>query len=468
MKESLRTPPPRTPSQQLRPFPQDPEQWEAERTHALRTSRAVHFDASGTLPDDLVLVHERTRWGYLAWTVPGDGSLPQQPRRIGVLPPSPTRTERWAVRWLARRPAHRFGLPPTLPGSLKLSSIAVALVGLTVASFAVSQGIPAVFALPLAVLAPLLTDRLGHSLDVCAHRHVKIVEDESACRYLQRLAALHTHILEAAADSKTYELRRSAEIGHNQLWRAANLLARHSTQAVSDELIAREQLLLQLALQVNGIIAAASDRSDEADGADPDRGRPTPGAPLPKGYTLSGVPQPEHRHPVRDDVYLLFAHEPYYLDDTREINTTLVPAASLLHTGVLQPDGAQIHDRLTRGRRPGEVVPLAILTHELDGGAGWYKVGDWEIVTEDLVGLVRAGKCGALSFGLPEIPRALICTAPHSHVRSFDPLAEQSITYGETDRAAILAALSERTTEARAAHRLWPGDDLLPPLNQRG
>ncbi|MFE4756066.1 hypothetical protein ACFRIB_38545 [Streptomyces mirabilis] len=372
------------------------------------------------------------------------------------------------MRWLARRPAHRFDLAPTLPGSLKLSSIAVALVGLAIASLAVNWGIPAVFALPLTVLAPLLTDRLGHGLDACAHRHVKTVEDESACQYLQRLAALHTHILEAVADSETYELRRSAEIGHNQLWRAATLLARHSTQAVSDELIAREWLLLQLALQVDGITAAASARSDGAGGAGPDRGRPTPGAPLPKGYTLSGVPKPEHCHPVRDDVYLLFAHEPYYLDDTREINTTLVPAASLLHTGVLQPDGVQIHDRLTRGRRPGEVVPLATLTHELDGGAGWYKVGDWEIVTDDLVGLVRAGKCGALSFGLPEIPRALICTAPHSHVRSFDPLAEQSITYGETDRAAILAALSERTAEARAAHRLWPGDDLLPPLNQRG
>ncbi|MDN3028258.1 hypothetical protein [Streptomyces sp. S.PB5] len=49
------------------------------------------------------------------------------------------------------------------------------------------------------------------------------------------------------------------------------------------------------------------------------------------------------------DVYLLFAHEPYYPHaDTQEINTTVVCADSLLHPRVLQPDGARIHDRRTR------------------------------------------------------------------------------------------------------------------------
>jgi hypothetical protein len=110
-------------------------------------------------------------------------------------------------------------------------------------------------------------------------------------------------------------------------------------------------------------------------------------------------------------VYLLFAHEPYYLGSgAQEITTTTVPADTLLHPRVRQPDGAQIHDRLTQGRRPGEIVPLATLTHELNGGADWPTVGDWESVTADLLQLVRAWECDALSLDLPAIPRALICT----------------------------------------------------------
>lgn len=75
-------------------------------------------------------------------------------------------------------------------------------------------------------------------------------------------------------------------------------------------------------------------------------------------------------------LYLLFAHKPYYPGPgTREINTTLVTADTLLHPQVLQPDGARIHDLLTRGRQPGEIIPLATLTHELNGGADWAIVG---------------------------------------------------------------------------------------------
>ncbi|GHB72015.1 hypothetical protein GCM10010377_73220 [Streptomyces viridiviolaceus] len=69
-------------------------------------------------------------------------------------------------------------------------------------------------------------------------------------------------------------------------------------------------------------------------------------------------------------VYLLFAHEAYYPAPSQEINTSLVAAASLLHPRVRQPDGTRIHERLTRGRRPGEIVPLSTLTDELDGPPG--------------------------------------------------------------------------------------------------
>lgn len=123
-------------------------------------------------------------------------------------------------------------------------------------------------------------------------------------------------------------------------------------------------------------------------------------------------------------VYLLFAHEPYYLGDgAQEINATVVAAASLLHPEVHQPDGARIHERLTQQRTPGEIIPLATLTQELGGGAGWPYIGDWEKVTTDFVRLVRTAECDALSLGLSEIARALICTGPNNHIRTLDTAA---------------------------------------------
>ncbi|MFF2520003.1 hypothetical protein [Streptomyces sp. NPDC058086] len=113
--------------------------------------------------------------------------------------------------------------------------------------------------------------------------------------------------------------------------------------------------------------------------------------------------QPEPDHAVRTaDVYLLFAHEPYYPSlGTREINTTVVTADTLLHPQVQQPDGARIHDLLIRGRQPGEIIPLATPTHELNGSADRPTVGDFEPVTTDMVQLVQTQMCDALSLGLP-------------------------------------------------------------------
>ncbi|HET6856135.1 MAG TPA: hypothetical protein VFH94_03440 [Streptomyces sp.] len=164
-----------------------------------------------------------------------------------------------------------------------------------------------------------------------------------------------------------------------------------------------------------------------------------------------------------EDVYLLFAHEPYYPGPgTREVNTTVVAAASLRHPQVQQPDGIGIHHRLTRGRKPGEIVPLATLTHELGGGAdGWLTVGDWEKVTAGLVSLVRTGRCDALSLGLPDTARALICTGPHSDVRAFDAAADRAVTFGPKERAAVLAQVNMFLACLVAEQDLWPGDDLL-------
>ncbi|MGW5434028.1 hypothetical protein ACWET9_43910 [Streptomyces sp. NPDC004059] len=142
------------------------------------------------------------------------------------------------------------------------------------------------------------------------------------------------------------------------------------------------------------------------------------------------------------DVYPLFAHEPYYPGPgTQEINTTLVAADILFHPRVLQPVGTRIHDLLTQ---------LA--------------VGDWERVTVDVVQLVQTQMCDALSLGLPEVARALICTGPESQVRAF--AAGEFTVYGPDDRTKVLTEVGMFLTGLAAEQPLWPGDGLLPPLCQ--
>ncbi|MFE2687411.1 hypothetical protein [Streptomyces mirabilis] len=481
MTDTLRTPPP-TPAaaaQHRRPFTLDPGRWEAERSRALRTGHVR--DHTCTAECEPVLVYERTRWGWLAWTVPGDGTLPDHPHQIGVLTPTASRMQRLAMRWLTRHPARRLALAPAIPGSLRLSAAAVALISLLAGLFAMGHGVPVEAALPGMVLAPLLAEHLPRQLDARAREHVRSVEGDGACQYLQRLAALHTSLVQAAAGRDCYELRRAAEIGRHLLWDAAGLLQTQDTRSASADLIARERLMVQLADQAAQSLKRTHTEDGPAD-ADQHGWHERPLGPYPPGFEqtarpasrrtsgtspLKGfhpVPQTQSDHAGRAaDVYLLFAHEPYYPGPgSQEINTTLVAAASLLHPRVRQPDGAQIHDRLTQGRHPGEIVPLATLTHELCGGADWPTVGDWEGVTTDLLQLVRDGECDALSLGLPEIPRALICTGPHSYVRTYDAAADQFIAYGPTERAAVLAEVDKFLACIVAEQDLWPGDRLLP------
>jgi hypothetical protein len=202
--------------------------------------------------------------------------------------------------------------------------------------------------LPAMLLAPLLTEHLPDRLDDRAREHVRSVEGDAACQYLQRLAALHTFIVQAAADSDRYELRRSAETGRNLLWDAADLLQNQDTRSASTRLIDRERLMVQLADQVAQTLERT--RAESAPGeADQPRGGEGPLGPLPPGFEPARQPTPpltagtsplkgyrpmaqtQPDDSVRTtDVYLLFAHEPYYPGDgAQEINTTVVAAASL-------------------------------------------------------------------------------------------------------------------------------------------
>ncbi|MFD3923079.1 hypothetical protein [Streptomyces sp. NPDC058595] len=160
--------------------------------------------------------------------------------------------------------------------------------------------------------------------------------------------------------------------------------------------------------------------------------------------------------PQTESPFLLFAHEPYYLEqDWREVNTTIVPALALLHPEVRQPDGRRIHALLLQRRRPGEVVPLATLTHELSGGADWPLVGDWEQVTADILHLVRRGTGEALNLRLAEVDRALLCSGPKADVLIFHPLLQRAVAFGPSDRARALARVQKQALHF-PLHPRWP------------
>ncbi|MGW5464634.1 hypothetical protein [Streptomyces sp. NPDC003996] len=176
---------------------------------------------------------------------------------------------------------------------------------------------------------------------------------------------------------------------------------------------------------------------------------------------------PDGHQPAGMPVYLLFAHEPYYPLPAREINTSVVAAACLLHPRITQPDGMRIHRKLVRGRRPGEIVPLATLTQELGGGARWGDVGDWEAVVAGLVRLIRNQGCDALGLGLAPIERALLCSGPDGTVRVVDPVTQECTSYGPPERAAVLHQVRHHLAWAEAGGSLWPGDHLLSPPGTR-
>lgn len=237
--------------QRLRPFAPQVDRWETQRSRAVRGGH-VCSDAACTPGCAPVLIRERTGWGWIDWPVPADGSLPERPHRIAVFTPAATRMQRLALRWLARRPARRIGLGAA---SVRTATAAVAPLSLTAAAVGISHGVPLGVALPAAALAALLVEHLPDRLDARAGENIRVIEDEAACQYLQRLAALHTGLVHTATDSDRYELRRAVKIGHHQLFDAANLLQRYDTRSASSELIARERLMLQLASQINQIVA---------------------------------------------------------------------------------------------------------------------------------------------------------------------------------------------------------------------
>ena len=141
------------------------------------------------------------------------------------------------------------------------------------------------------------------------------------------------------------------------------------------------------------------------------------------------VAAPPRLHPARaisglnpvEDVHLLFLNRPPDDVPADDGGATIVPAASLHHHGLPQPDAHRLFDRLTRhpNRYPGALVFLSDLTAELASeGLSWPQVGiDYEAVTDGLVALYRRGEVRALRLAqLSELAVALLTSGPHVRI----------------------------------------------------
>ncbi|MFD6297605.1 hypothetical protein ACFWFU_22605 [Streptomyces sp. NPDC060235] len=188
---------------------------------------------------------ENVRWGWRAWTVPSDGSLPEIPHEIGVIAPGTRRIHRSVVHWIANRTSRRITLVPLLP-SVRRSTLYAAILGLLGGLLAIRAGVAVGVALPALALAPLLIERLEDALETTEAVHVRRIQGEAACRYARRLGALQDQLVLIDTHDHRYELRRAVEIGHGLLWDAAGLLQVQDTRTASTELIAREMLMLRL------------------------------------------------------------------------------------------------------------------------------------------------------------------------------------------------------------------------------
>ncbi|MET9915025.1 hypothetical protein ABZZ74_51725 [Streptomyces sp. NPDC006476] len=213
-------------------------------------------------------MYERTAWGWLGWTVPRDGTVPEVPHQIAVLTPAATWWQRLGLRWLLRRRSRPIRLAPTA-ALVPRTTAAMALVSLPAGLVALAHGLPADVTLPAMPLLPLLAEHLPERLDGRAREHVLTIEGEAGCRRLLRLATLQTGLVQAAARSISYEVHRSAEIGHHVLWDAALQLQTQDNRSVPAALEARERLMLQLTAQAaQAVQRSGTEDGPASDGAD--------------------------------------------------------------------------------------------------------------------------------------------------------------------------------------------------------
>ena len=122
-----------------------------------------------------------------------------------------------------------------------------------------------------------------------------------------------------------------------------------------------------------------------------------------------------------EDIYLLFLNRPPDDVPAGDGGATVVPAASLRHPELPEPDAQRLFDRVTRhpDRHPGALVFLSDLTAELASvGSSWSQVGiDYEAVTDRLVALHHRGQVPALRLAeLSELAVTLLASGPQTQI----------------------------------------------------
>jgi hypothetical protein len=121
------------------------------------------------------------------------------------------------------------------------------------------------------------------------------------------------------------------------------------------------------------------------------------------------------------DVYLLFLNRPPDDVPADDGGATVVPAASLHHPELPQPDAQRLFDLVTRhpDRYPGALIFLSDLTAEFAGEeSSWSQVGiDYETVTDRLVALHHRGQVPALRLTeLSELAVTLLASGPQTQI----------------------------------------------------
>ncbi len=138
----------------------------------------------------------------------------------------------------------------------------------------------------------------------------------------------------------------------------------------------------------------------------------------------------------------------------------------LLHPHVRQARRGSHPRPPTTGRQPGEIIPLATLTHELNGGA------DCEGPATGRASPRPAGARSSQDDATPSVSAFRTARAPPVHgtarlVRVFDgATADAVVTYGFCGRATVLDEVGVLSPLSSAEQPIWPGDSLLPALGR--
>jgi hypothetical protein len=111
------------------------------------------------------------------------------------------------------------------------------------------------------------------------------------------------------------------------------------------------------------------------------------------------------------------------------------------------------------GRTVGEVVPLSTVTFELDGGALWREVGDWDAVSTAVRQLARERGCDSVRLPQDQVRDAILAMGPNSE--NFFHAPDGTYRMGPEERRDELDALAAHMATMAVERPMWPGSPLI-------